>query len=67
LTLTNVAEVTAGLLDPSRERFLALTDPDTGVIKLQSKMRVEILIEDKQATYLLVGFVSAFGVTNLSE
>jgi hypothetical protein len=67
LTLTNVAEVTASLLDPRRERFLSLTNPDTGVIELQSNMNDRNLRKDKLITNLLVRFVCALGVTNLSE
>jgi hypothetical protein len=64
VTLTNVAEVTASLLDLRREHFLALTNPDMGIIGLPSNMNDSNLIEDDLATYLLV---CTFGVTNLSE
>ena len=33
-TLTDVAEVTASLLDPRHERLFSLTNPDTGVVEL---------------------------------
>jgi len=64
--LTDVAEVTASLLDPLREGLLSLTNPDTGVVELESSMNDD-LREDNLATDLLVGLVRTLGVANLSD
>jgi hypothetical protein len=64
--LTDVAEVTASLLDPLCESLLSLTNPDTGVVELESSMNND-LREDSLATDLLVGLVRTLGVANLSD
>lgn len=64
--LTDVAEVTASLLDPLCEGLLSLTNPDTGVVELESSMSDD-LREDVLATDLLVGLVRTLGVANLSD